>query len=373
MANCEDEKRRATRGNGDVEEIARSVVHGEEDVKIRAAKEIRMMTKKSAKSRAHLAAAGVIGPLVEMLRSDNMEAKESAVLALLNLAVKNERNKVAIGKAGVIELLVDLLESENGHMKEYAAAAILTLSASAVNKHAIGSSGAIKLLVELLTIGSYQGKVDAVMALYNLSTYPDNLTAILDAGPVPALIALLKEGRKSSKVAEKISSLLESLSAYEEGRTSVLKEEGGILALVEVIEDGSLQSREHAVGALLTMCQSNKYNYREAILKEGVIPGLLELTIQGTPKAQEKARNLLQSLREFSSLKRNGSKPISLESIVYNFDGGEKGNEVAKKLFKEMVQASMEQSMSHHLQQTALVCIPSEFTRTNNLSKVPSV
>ncbi|KAH9306452.1 hypothetical protein KI387_010856 [Taxus chinensis] len=234
-ANGDDQKRKM---NTNVDEIVRSVFHGEEDVKIRAAKEIRKMTKTSARSRANLAAKGVILPLVSMLRSSNMEAKEAAVLALLNLAVKNEKNKVAIGKAGAIELLVDLLESKNAHLKEYAAAAILTLSASTVNKPIIGSSGATQLLVELLTVGSHQGKIDSLMALYNLSTYPDNLAGILAAEPVPALIALLKEGRKSCRVAEKISSLLESISAFEEGRTSIAAEEGGILTLVEVIEDG---------------------------------------------------------------------------------------------------------------------------------------
>lgn len=367
----DDQKRQM---NNNVEEIVWAVLHGEEDVKVRAAKEIRNMTKTSARSRAKLAAGGVIVPLVKMLSSPNMEAKEAALLALLNLAVKNEKNKIAIVKTGAIELLVDLLESKNAHLKEHAAAAILTLSASSVNKPIIGSSGATQLLVELLATGTHQGKMDAVMALYNLSTYPDNLAVILAAEPVPALIALLKEYRKSSRVAEKISALLESLSALEEGRICIVKEEGGILTLVEVIEDGSLQSREHAVGALLTMCESNTYNYREAILKEGVIPGLFELIIQGTPKAQEKARALLQALREAPSLNKTDSKSIALENIVYDHvDGMEKGTEAAKKLFTEMVQASMEQSMSHHLKQNALVCIPSEFTRTDSLAKVPSM
>lgn len=372
MANDGEEKK----SSSSMEEIVWSVLNGGEDVKISAAKEIRRITKTSAKNRARLAAAGIIIPLVSMLQSANMDAKEAAVLALLNLAVKNERNKITIVKAGVIEPLVDLLKSENNNLKEFAVAATLTLSASNINKPIIGQSGATPLLVEMLTSGSHQGKVDAVMALYNLSTYSDNLTTILAVGPVPPLIALLKECKKCSKVAEKISALLESLSAFEEARTGIAKEEGGILALVEVIEDGSLQSREHAVGALLTMCQSSRCKYREAILKEGVIPGLLELTIYGTPKAQERARTLLPFLRESPSWTQNGSASVVLENIVYDIaihvDGVEKGTETAKKMLADMVQVSVEQSM-RHLPQTALVCIPSDFSRSHNLAKVSQI
>lgn len=347
--------------------------HGDVDVRIRAAKEIRRLTKTSDKSRAYLAAAGVIVPLVSMLKSANLEAKEAAVLALLNLAVGNERNKVRIVKAGAIPTLVELLQSENANLRESVVAAILTLSASAINKPIIGASGAIPLLVEVLTSGSIQGKVDAVMALYNLSTYTDNLLPILAAGSVPPLIRLLKDCKKTSKFSEKLTALLESLLVLEEGRTAIVKEEGGILALVEAVEDGSPQSREHAVGALLNLCQANIGEYRQVILKEGVIPGLLELTVQGTSKAQQRARTLLQLLRD-SSTQRNSSSNV-LESIVHNIashiDGVEQGSATAKQMLSEMVHLSMEKSMKQ-LQQRALLSIPSQISRSNCLPEAPS-
>lgn len=347
--------------------------HGDVDVRIRAAKEIRRLTKTSDKSRAYLAAAGVIVPLVSMLKSANLEAKEAAVLALLNLAVGNERNKVRIVKAGAIPTLVELLQSENANLRESVVAAILTLSASAINKPVIGASGAIPLLVEVLTSGSIQGKVDAVMALYNLSTYTDNLLPILAAGSVPPLIRLLKDCKKTSKFSEKLTALLESLLVLEEGRTAIVKEEGGILALVEAVEDGSPQSREHAVGALLNLCQANIGEYRQVILKEGVIPGLLELTVQGTSKAQQRARTLLQLLRD-SSTQRNSSSNV-LESIVHNIashiDGVEQGSATAKQMLSEMVHLSMEKSMKQ-LQQRALLSIPSQISRSNCLPEAPS-
>ena len=58
------------------------------DLRIRAAQEIRRLTKTSQRCRRQLSPA--IPQLVSMLRVDSSES-ESALLALLNLAVKDEK------------------------------------------------------------------------------------------------------------------------------------------------------------------------------------------------------------------------------------------------------------------------------------------
>ncbi|XP_010245036.1 PREDICTED: U-box domain-containing protein 4 [Nelumbo nucifera] len=344
-----------------IQDLARKIIHGDLDTKIQAAKDIRKLAKSSVKTRSSFAAAGVIQPLVSMLLSSNLDATEAALLALLNLAVRNERNKVRIVASGAVPPLVDLLKFQNGSLRELATAAILTLSASASNKPTIAASGVAPHLVQILSSGSVQGKVDAVTALYNLSTCTENCTPILPAGAVPPLLVLLKECRKYSKFAEKTTALLEILSNHEEGRSAISDTNGGILTLVETIEDGSLISTEHAVGVLLSLCQSCRNKYRELILKEGAIPGLLRLTVEGTTKAQEKARTLLDLLRDTPPQRRLASEV--LESIVYDIatrvDGADKAAETAKKLLQDMVHRSMELSMSR-LQLRAASCTPSE-------------
>ncbi|XP_043696477.1 U-box domain-containing protein 4-like [Telopea speciosissima] len=339
--------------------------------KIQAAREIRRFTKTSLKFRRHFS--GAIEPLVAMLRSDSPDCYEAALLAILNLAVRDETNKVAIVNAGALQPLICFLKSNDSNLREYATAALLTLSASAINKPKISASGAIPLLVEILRDASPQAKVDGLMALYNLSTLPENLSIILAAKAISLLVNLLKSCRKSSKTAEKCSALLESLLSFDEGRTALTSEEGGVLAVVEVLESGSLQSREHAVGALLTMCESDRHRYREPILREGVIPGLLELTVQGTPKSQSKAQTLLGLLRD-SPYRRTEFHADTLENIVYNIvsqiDGEDRGGK-AQKMLAEMVQVSMEQSL-RHLQKRALVCTPKDRSLSNCTAKVSS-
>ncbi|KAJ4974302.1 hypothetical protein NE237_007476 [Protea cynaroides] len=341
------------------------------NLKIQAAKEIRRYTKTSQKHRRHFS--GAIEQLVAMLRSESPDCYEAALLAILNLAVKDEMNKIAIVNAGALQPLICFLNSNCSNLREYATAALLTLSASAINKPKISASGAIPLLLEILRDGSPQEKVDGLMALYNLSTHPENLSIILAAKAVSPLVHLLKICKKSSKTAEKCSALLESLLGFDEGRTALTSEAGGVLAVVEILECGSLQSREHAVGALLTMCESDRCRYREPILREGVIPGLLELTVQGTPKAQSKAQTLLDLLRD-SPYQRAEFQADILENIVCDIishiDGEDRGGK-AQKMLAEMVKISREQSLKH-LQHRASACTPKDRPLSNCTSEVSS-
>nr|XP_043617563.1 U-box domain-containing protein 4-like [Erigeron canadensis] len=333
--------------------------------KIQAAKDIRRLTKTSQRFRRQFSDA--IPPLVSMLRSPSLDFKTAALLALLNLAVQDETNKISIVDAGVLEPIVDLYQLGNYGMQEHATAALATLSASLVKRSTIGASGAIPFLVETLDQGTPQAKVDAVMALFNLSSENDNLSLILQADPIPYLVNILNSSKKSSKISERCTALLESLVGFEQGRVSLTSEEGGVLAVVEVLERGSPQNREHAVGTLLTMCQSDRCRYREPILREGVIPGLLELTVQGTPDSQTKAHTLLRLLRE-SPYPRSELEPDTLENIVCDIISqieGEEQSGNAKQMLADMVQVSMEQSL-RHLQQRALVCTPSDLPLTSN-------
>lgn len=242
---------------------------------------------------------------------------------------------------------MELLKNPTGNLRELAAAAILSLSSAASNKPTIAASGAALLLVQILCTGTVQGKVDAVTALYYLSTCEEEPKLVIDDKAVPPLLELLKESKKYSKFAEKTTFLLEIFSTSEEGRTAITNVEGGILSLVETIEDGSSVSMSHAVGALLSLCKSSRDKYRDLILKEGAIPGLLRLTAEGTPTAQDQARTLLDLLRESPPERRLTSS--ELERIVYKFaskvDGKDKAVETAKKLLQDMVQKSMDLSL----------------------------
>lgn len=253
----------------------------------------------------------------------------------------NYRNKEQIVTCGAIPPLVKLLEFQNtSNLRELATAAVLTLSAASNNKQTISDSGAIPLLIQILSCGSTQGRVDAVTALHNLTTSKEPPTIVLDATAAPPLINLLKECKKYSKFAEKTTVLIEIISKSHEGILAITKAEYGILTLVETVEDGSLASKQHAVSALLELCMSSRSKYRELILNEGAIPGLLRLTLDGTYEARNKARLLLELLRDSTP-----EKILSLENMVHEIaarvDGSEKTVETAKIMLHDMAERSM--------------------------------
>ncbi|XP_051132905.1 U-box domain-containing protein 10 [Andrographis paniculata] len=333
-----------------VEEVAMRLKAGDLAARINAARDVRTLVRKSSNNsksavRRRLAAAGVIEPLVSMLHgSFPTAAREVALLALLNLAARNQKNKIRIVTAGAVPSLVELLKHQPGNLCELAAAAILSLSSAPSNKPTIAASGAVLLLIQVLCSASIQGRVDAVTALYYLSTSEeDEPKPVLDTKAVLPLFELLKECKKYSKLAEKTTYLLEIFSHSEEGRAAITRVEGGILGLVETVEDGSSVSMSHAVGALLSLCQSSRDKYQDLILKEGAIPGLLRLTCEGTATARDRARTLLDLLRDPPPERR--LTPYELERIVYDFaaqvDGTDKAAETAKKLLQDMVKKSL--------------------------------
>ncbi|KAJ6810313.1 U-box domain-containing protein 4 isoform X1 [Iris pallida] len=358
----EDQERSFSRSasTAAVDSILARLRSGSSDRRIEAAREVRRLTKTSSRNRRRLADA--IEPVVSLLRSGSAEDAEAALPALLNLAVKDESNKIKIIDAGALDPLVAFLQSPNPNLQENATATLLTLSASSANKPVIASTAAVPRLTELLRSGSPQAKADAVAALSNLSALPEALQDILLSRPVPRLLDLLKASKKSSRTAEKCTSLLEPLLASDEARAALAAEPGGVLAVVEAVEDGSPRTREHAVGALLALCRSDRRKYRDAILNEGAIPGLLELTVQGTEKARAGARELLELLRGDSSGRRSEREEGEtlghvVTDIVWRIDGEDRSGK-AKRMLEEMVRVSMEESLRHLEQRAALMHAP---------------
>ncbi|KAG0461617.1 hypothetical protein HPP92_021914 [Vanilla planifolia] len=352
-----EEQDRVPNRQAQLQELARALANGDVAVRVQAARDIRRIVRASPRARTAFAIPVVIQPLVSMLPSADRSSREAALLALLNLAVRNERNKEKIASNGAIPLLVEILRSDN-QLGELATASLLSLSASNSNKPDIASSGAIPLLVKILVSGSIQGRVDAVTALFNLFSCSEcGVDLFLPVEAVRPLLSLLKDSRKHSKLADKVTALLEILSESEEGRLAIAEVEGGILTIVETIENGSFVGTEHSVSILHALCWNNRERYRELILNEGPIPGLLLLTVEGTKKARSRAHELLDLLRPDSRPKRVPHE--ELETIVYDIakrvDGPQKAAETAKRLMQDMVRRNMEANIDK-LEQSAATC-----------------
>lgn len=221
----------------------------------------------------------------------------------------------------------------------------MILSSCTANKIPIAASGAIQLLVEFLNAQfsteesqiwnlSTQANLDILSTLNNLSTCPQIIPTIVLSGAVKSLLLLMRESEKSSELVEKAMVMLEKIISSHNSHTVGLDLEqvaetetpGVIQVLVEAIEEGTPLCKEYAVGTLLVICQSCRERYRGTILREGVMPGLLQLSVDGTSNAREKAKALLLLLRDCSkrSNRDKQSKNQILEHVMRQIDSGER-------------------------------------------------
>ncbi|XP_010907743.1 U-box domain-containing protein 4 [Elaeis guineensis] len=259
-----------------------------------AAAKVRLLARHRSDFRTLIGSTGAIPALVPLLRSADSAAQENAATALFNLSLEDS-NRLAIAGAGAVKPLVYALRTGTVAAKQNAACAILRLSMAEENRAGIGASGAIPALVALLRGGTSRGKKDALTALYKLcSGERRNKERAVEAGAAAPLVALVAE--RGGGTAEKAVVVLGSLAEVAEGREAIVGE-GGIVALVEAMEEGSARGKELALAALLQLCSDSARN-RNLLLREGVIPPLVALSQSGSARAKRKAEALLGYLRE---------------------------------------------------------------------------
>lgn len=270
------------------------------DLQCRAAEEIRLLTKDNADARLYAGEVGSIPALVLFLnaaiKAGDEHSQQTACLALLNVAVNNNRNKAEIVTAGAIPLLLNLLASDIPlAIREAAVVVLLTASCLDENKPGIGSSGAVSFLVDHLETGSAQGVKDALTTLFNLSIFSGNQPLMVIAGTIPKLFHLVSLG--DAELAEKCTAVLYNLAAVEEGRASIAETDGSISVLAEILDTGTQKGKEHAAAILLVIC-TNSLEHSQLVLREGVIPSLVMLSVSGSARGKDKAQKLLQHFRE---------------------------------------------------------------------------
>ncbi|XP_016200344.1 U-box domain-containing protein 3 [Arachis ipaensis] len=294
--------------------VVENLWNGDRDAQIQAAMEL---SRFSSKQRHKLGESGVLVPLVSMLHSEDYEAIEASLCALLSLAFGSERNKRRIIKCGALPVLLNHLHSQSQTVVQLTVAAMLTLSSCKANKVAIASSGALQHLAEFVNSGDIQLQLDVVATIHNLSTCEEIVPLIIASGIILSLLELVHNSVKSSPLGEKAIGLLENIvSSSESALCEAASVGGAIRILVETIK------------------------YRGLILREGVMPGLLQLSIDGTRRAKNMARELLLLLRDYSdySSRQKQMNHELIERIMEEIDAdGEKLADAKLRLVEEMI------------------------------------
>ncbi|KAI6700965.1 hypothetical protein NL676_015289 [Syzygium grande] len=252
---------------------------------------LRALSKVNPDNRILIANAGGITPLVQLLSFPDSKIQEHAVTALLNLSL-NDTNKRVIAREGAVPAIIDVLQNGTDEARENSAAALFSISMLDENKVLVGSANGIPPLVELLKNGTVRGKKDAATALFNLSLHQANKSRAIKAGVIPPLLDWLED--KNLGMIDEALSILLLLASHPRGR-SEMGQLSFIKTLVEIIKNGTPKNKECATSVLLVMGLHNS-SFVLASLQYGVYEHLVEITRNGTNRAQRKANSLLQHM-----------------------------------------------------------------------------
>ncbi|CAA0824499.1 U-box domain-containing protein 11 [Striga hermonthica] len=259
----------------------------------KALSEIRSFSKTNTDNRILLAEAGAIPILVNLLSSDNSQIQENAVTCILNLSIY-ENNKRLIMLANAIPSIVQLLRSgKSMEARENAAATLFSLSFADENKIIIGASGAISALVNLLEKGSSRGKKDAATALFNLCIYHGNKGRAVRAGIINGLMKMLT----GSCMVDEALAILSVLAGHPEAKMGIVKA-NMMPVLVSLLRTGLPRGKENAAAVLFSLCKRDSANLA-CLSRLGGMVALMELEENGTERAKRKALSLLEDLRRF--------------------------------------------------------------------------
>ncbi|TKY59876.1 U-box domain-containing protein 6 [Spatholobus suberectus] len=262
--------------------------------------QLRLLLRDDEEARIFMGANGFVEALLQFLQSavceGNLMALESGAMALFNLAVNNNRNKEIMLSAGVLSLLEEMISKTSSY--GCPTALYLNLSCLEEAKPMIGMSQAVLFLIQLLQSDSdVQCKQDSLHALYNLSTVPSNIPYLLSSGIISGLQSLLVGDGDCSMWTEKCIAVLINVATSEVGREEIVSTSALISALASILDTGELLEQEQAVSCLLILCNKSE-TCSEMVLQEGVIPALVSISVNGTPRGREKAQKLLMLFRE---------------------------------------------------------------------------
>ncbi|CAN4081736.1 unnamed protein product [Withania somnifera] len=272
--------------------VVEALLFGDRQAQLLAA---RQLAQFPSKQRHNIADKGIVPSLILMLNTNDYEAIEAALFALLSIAF-----------------------CKNDQLVELGVAFLLTLSSCGSNKLEIASSGAIPLLLELLNSHSYkstslQANFDILSTLHNLSTCNQLIPSIVSYGGVATLLGLINLAPEF--VMEKAMALLENLvSSSRIALEQAAGRTGAIQCLVEAMEEGSRLCKEHAVAILLLISDScrDRYRYRG-------------LSVDGTKRVRDNAKSLVLLLRDCSNCGQTTKQPkniMLLEQIMRQIEQG---------------------------------------------------
>lgn len=265
----------------------------------KAARELRLLTKRSPSFRAHFgesvdAIPKLLNPLSQnKSRSEaHFDLQEDLITTVLNLSIHDNNKKLVAETQMVIPLLLDALRSGTIETRSNAAATLFTLSALDSNKSLIGKSGALKPLIDLLEDGHPLAMRDVASAIFNLCILHENKMRAVRGGAVRVILDKLSKRVRVDELLAILAMLSTNQKAVEE-----LGELEAVSCLLSIARENSCaRNTENSVAILHTICFNDRTKWREIREEENTHGTISQVAKNGTSRAKRKASGILERI-----------------------------------------------------------------------------
>ncbi|XP_057417586.1 U-box domain-containing protein 5-like isoform X3 [Lotus japonicus] len=250
-----------------------------------------------------------IDPLTRFLSTANemhdVKALRGGTQLLLEF-MKYHRNGLKNLSEDTCTVLASLLESE---VIEEALAIMEVLSGYWSDKANIAASSALSSVSKFLDSGNKEFQRKAIRMVCKFSYNGELCPYIVSLGCISKLLPCFED----KALSRDCICILKNLCDTEEGRMSVVETKGCISFIVEVIGSGSDEEKELALAIVLSLC-SQRLEYCELVLYEGIIPSLVIISNTGNDSTKAYALELLRQLREVDSFDNSDSSEPNLNN-----------------------------------------------------------
>ncbi|KAJ6800012.1 U-box domain-containing protein 5-like [Iris pallida] len=221
--------------------------------------------------------------------------------ALIFLAfLDNLRVDIPLLTEDAYQLLIALLESE---VALEALMILQKLSRHPNFKDIIAISSLPQSITKFLDFEDKKVLELVIKILCDLSLHVEVRSHIISSGCIQKLATLLGDKR----LAESCLKVLHNLSDIKEAAALIADSDGCISLIAELLECGSREEQGYGVAIFHSLC-SCSLDYCLLVLKEGVIPSLVDISVNGNAKGKENSMKLLHLLRE---MRLGGSFDVS--------------------------------------------------------------
>ncbi|XP_022844014.1 U-box domain-containing protein 5-like isoform X2 [Olea europaea var. sylvestris] len=240
----------------------------------------------------------------------DVEAQMTGCQLLLEFVQKCRKNISCIDE-DACSLLGSYLDTEVG---QQALAILEVLSLDQHSGYKIAASGALIGILNIVDTQIEELLEPALHILSNLLANSDIGSFLVPPAFVPKLVPLFE----NNTLARYCVTILKYLCDEEDARVSVAETDGCISSISKLLENESHEDQERAVEILLSLC-SERVQYCQLVMAEGVIPGLVNVRANGNKKAKAMATELLRILKEeFNTDGEYSGSDVGMECKVQN-------------------------------------------------------